>query len=56
LEIDLDNFRRDGKSHYAANQKIKGRLKKNEPKELDEKLEGIHGEVFQNIDCLDCAN
>lgn len=56
MEIDLENFRRDSKSDFAANQKLKARLKKNKPKELDEKFEVLHDEVFQNIDCLDCAN
>ena len=39
LEIDLEIFRRESKSDYPSNQKLKSRLKKIKPKELDEKFE-----------------
>lgn len=56
MEIDLENFSRESKSDYAANQILIRRLKKNKPKELDEKFEEHHNLVFRNLDCLDCAN
>lgn len=56
MEIDLENFRKDSRSEYSSNQKLKARLKKVKPKELDEKFEKLHEEAFNDIDCLDCAN
>ncbi len=56
MELDLENFRRESKSDYPSNQKLKSRLKKIKPKELDHKFEELHGEVFEELDCLDCAN
>lgn len=60
MEIDLENSRRESKSDFAANQKLKSMLKKNKLKELDEKFEEkfeeYHNEIFQKLDCLVCAN
>lgn len=56
LEKKLENFLKESKSEFAANQKLKSRLKKLKPKELDEKFEKLHDQVFQNLDCLECAN
>jgi len=30
--------------------------KKKPPEKLDEKIQKLHSEVFENIDCLNCAN
>jgi uncharacterized protein len=54
--INLENFRRESKSDFSSNQKVKTRLKKLKPKELDEKFEALHDAVFSKIDCLECAN
>lgn len=32
------------------------RLKRKPPKDLDEKVHGLHSEVFENFNCLDCGN
>jgi Fe-S-cluster containining protein len=40
----------------ADNKKFFARLKKNVPKDLDIVVANIHDEVFQTINCLDCAN
>ena len=32
------------------------KLRKKKPKNLDKIVHGLHDEVFQKIDCLDCAN
>tara|TARA_R110002020_G_scaffold25492_4_gene82906 strand:+ start:626 stop:1120 length:495 start_codon:yes stop_codon:yes gene_type:complete len=56
LEIDLNNFRKESKSEYSSNQKLKARLRKVKPKILDETFEKLHEEAFEEIDCLDCAN
>jgi len=39
-----------------ANKKFFARLKVRPPKDLDERFHDLHEEVFQRIDCLDCAN
>lgn len=46
---------------YFAKAKEKQREHKNEkkkkpPKNLDQKMEKIHEDVFNRIDCLSCAN
>lgn len=56
MEKDLENFRKESKSEFAGNQKLLGRLKKIKSKELDEKFEKLHDQVFQQLDCLECAN
>ena len=56
VEFDLNIFRKESKSNFASNQKIKNRLKKIKPKELDEKFEKLHEQVFEELDCLTCAN
>lgn len=36
--------------------KVFKRLKKKKPKHLDDIVHNLHNEVFDNIDCLSCAN
>lgn len=38
-----------------ARQKLKS-FKKRAPKDLDERFEKAHDEVFENLNCLDCGN
>lgn len=56
MEIDLENFRRESKSEYSSNRKLKDRLRKVKPKVLDGQFSQLNDEVFGQIDCLDCAN
>lgn len=44
------------KRSEAANNKFFTRLKKKQPNNLDVVVKKIHDKVFQNIDCLECAN
>lgn len=41
---------------WQENKTFFARLKKKKPKNLDKIVHGLHHEVFQEIDCLDCAN
>lgn len=41
---------------HKANKKFFSKLKARPPKDLDEQFHGLHEEVFQEIDCLECAN
>lgn len=54
--MDLELFQRESKSDFPANKKLKDRLRKVKPKKLDEEFENLHEEVFEEIDCLECAN
>ena len=38
------------------NKALVKKLKKNKPKNLDDKVHQLHDDVFEKIDCLDCAN
>lgn len=39
-----------------ANKRFLGKLKRRPPKNLDATVAGLHEEVFEEIDCLSCAN
>lgn len=54
--VDLEKFRLESKSDFPANKKLKDKLKKTKPKNLDGTFHSLHEEAFQEIDCLDCAN
>lgn len=56
MEIDLKSFQSESKSEFPANKKLKERLRKVKPKELDQKFGSTHEAVFQETDCLQCAN
>jgi len=56
VDLDLDHFIKESKSEYSSNQKLKARLRKIRPKQLDAQFESLHEEVFQEVDCLQCAN
>jgi Fe-S-cluster containining protein len=56
LNIDLDKFSRESKSDFPANKKLKEKLKKIKPKELDACFHELHEQVFLDLDCLNCAN
>jgi Fe-S-cluster containining protein len=48
----LDNAR----TNKAANKKFFDKLKKKSPKDLDQVCNQLNDEVFESIDCLQCAN
>ncbi len=41
---------------YAEHKRYLNRLKARKPKKLDEAFERLHQEVFDDTDCLSCAN
>lgn len=55
-KIDLQKFSQESKSELPANKKLKEKLKKTKPKNLDETFHQLHEQTFEEIDCLDCAN
>ena len=46
----------DAKSRFPENKKLLNQLKKSRPRDLDDRFHELHEEVFQEIDCLECAN
>lgn len=56
MEVDLVAFFKESKSAFPANKKLRLRLRKVKPKELDSQFENLHEKVFSELDCLDCAN
>jgi uncharacterized protein len=54
--MDLSNFKAQAKSAEPANKKFFARLKKSKPRDLDSVMQNLHEEVFENVDCLACAN
>ena len=45
-----------GEKNKVENQLVTKKLKKSKPKNLDRVTHDAHDEVFEKIDCLDCAN
>ena len=54
--IDLEKFGFESKSEFPSNKKLKDKLKKTKPRNLDAQFHQLHEQVFEEIDCLDCAN
>ena len=56
MNTSLDLLLKRAKETKKETQKYFQRLKKRIPKKLDEQVGAIHDEVFENTDCLTCAN
>ncbi|NAW50468.1 YkgJ family cysteine cluster protein [Elizabethkingia argentiflava] len=54
--MDLKYYKTQAKLKKKENQKFLETLKKKPPKNLDYVAEEIHNEVFEQINCLECAN
>jgi len=54
--LDLNTFHKKAAQLRPDNEKFFKRLKQKPPKDLDEKFHAIHEDVFDEIDCLSCAN
>ncbi|HTL81440.1 MAG TPA: YkgJ family cysteine cluster protein [Bacteroidia bacterium] len=52
----LAKFRSDAEAAKKANEKLIEKLKRTQPKDLDEVVHKLHDEAFEEIDCMDCAN
>lgn len=56
MKPSLDLLTKRAKETKKETKKYFQRLKKRIPKKLDEQVSAIHDEVFENTDCLSCAN
>jgi Fe-S-cluster containining protein len=54
--MDLERFREVSKNKAAENKKLLTGLKKKDPRKVDDLFHALHEEVFEEIDCLTCAN
>ena len=54
--MDLDQFRGEATRRSAENKKFLNRLKREDSRRLDEVFHRVHEEVFEETDCLTCAN
>ncbi len=54
--MDLDRFRNVSKTKSAENKKFLYGLKKKDSRKVDAAFHNLHEEVFEEIDCLECAN
>ena len=54
--MDLNRFKDISKNKSAENKKFLNGLKKKDPRKVDGAFHTMHEEVFEEIDCLECAN
>lgn len=54
--MDLEKFKQTAKDQKKGNKKFLQKLKKQNTRDLDESFHNTHEAVFEEIDCLDCAN
>jgi Fe-S-cluster containining protein len=54
--MDLGRFNEVSKNKSKENKEFLKSLKKKEPRKIDEAFHSAHEEVFEEIDCLQCAN
>jgi uncharacterized protein len=54
--VDLDKFKIVSEKKSAENRKFLSVVKKKDPRKVDDAFHRIHDEVFETIDCLQCAN
>lgn len=55
-KIDLELLKQKAKKADAENKAFFKKLRKKKPKELDDMVAEFHEEVFEEVDCLECAN
>jgi Fe-S-cluster containining protein len=54
--MDLNRFNETSKNKSAENKKFLNGLKKKDARKVDDAFHIVHEEVFQEINCLECAN
>src|SRR5690348_15054346 len=54
--MNLDRFRKQAKKRSAENKKYLQGLKRKDPRTVDDDFHRIHEEVFEEVNCLECAN
>lgn len=54
--MDLEKFKQRAKQKSAENKTFLQKLKTKDPRKVDDAFHQKHDEVFEEIDCLTCAN
>jgi Fe-S-cluster containining protein len=54
--VNLEQFKALSKKKEQENRKFLAILKKKDPRKVDDAFHTVHEEVFEEIDCLSCAN
>lgn len=54
--MDLKEFSRQSKTEIERNKKFLLSLKKRDPRKVDDAFHTLHEAVFDEMDCLECAN
>lgn len=54
--MDLLSFREMATSRAKSNKKFLNHIKNGNPRKIDSAFHRLHDEVFEEIDCLECAN
>jgi Fe-S-cluster containining protein len=54
--MDLQRFKTEAEKQSKENKKFLLSLKRKDARDLDEQFHTLHDEVFEEIDCLTCAN
>ena len=54
--MDLQRFNKQSKTDIERNKKFLLSLKKKDPRTIDDQFHALHEEVFEEMDCLTCAN
>lgn len=55
-KMDLSLFREKAQSQREENKKFLQGLRKKDPRRVDDIFHTVHEEVFEEVDCLTCAN
>jgi len=55
-EMDLEKFKASAEKQAKANKTFLSKIKKADPRKVDNAFHAMHEEVFEEIDCLTCAN
>jgi Fe-S-cluster containining protein len=54
--MDLNRFRELARNRSAENKKFLQGLKRKDPRKVDDEFHATHEAVFEEVDCLTCAN
>jgi Fe-S-cluster containining protein len=54
--VDLQRFKSEAEKQSKENKKFLQSLKRKDARDLDEQFHTLHDEVFEEINCLTCAN
>lgn len=54
--MNIENLKNEAQTASASTKKLFEKLKKKKPNNLDDVFHSLHDEVFENTNCLSCAN